>query len=238
MDNQIFKYGDNNITFQLGDGTVMVNATEMSKPFGKKPVHWLRNQYAKQFIESLLKVRNRTLADLLIVRDGKPALGGGTWMHEDLAIEFARWIAPPFGIWCNDRIKELLQQGHTSINLPTGLKYAKMLVVSEEAREKAEEQLALQQPAADFYDKHVIKSDQLMPVSIIAKEYGTGARTFNKMLKANDIIYNVGGVWVLRAPYQNLGYAKHKIYETEQVTNRHLYWTEKGFEFIRSMINA
>lgn len=37
---------------------------------------------------------------------------GGTnpcsWFHEDVAIEFVRWLAPAFAIWCNDRIKEIL----------------------------------------------------------------------------------------------------------------------------------
>ena len=31
----------------------------------------------------------------------------GTWMHEDVALEFARWLSPAFAIWCNRRIKEL-----------------------------------------------------------------------------------------------------------------------------------
>lgn len=35
----------------------------------------------------------------------------GTWMHEDVALEFARWLSPAFAIWCNDRIKELLLTG-------------------------------------------------------------------------------------------------------------------------------
>lgn len=34
-------------------------------------------------------------------------------MHEDVALEFARWLSPMFAIWCNDRIKELLTKGHT-----------------------------------------------------------------------------------------------------------------------------
>lgn len=35
-------------------------------------------------------------------------------MHEDVALEFARWLSPAFTIWCNDRIKELLQYGMTA----------------------------------------------------------------------------------------------------------------------------
>ena len=36
-------------------------------------------------------------------------------MHEDVAIEFARWLSPAFSIWCNDKIKELLTTGKTEI---------------------------------------------------------------------------------------------------------------------------
>lgn len=32
-------------------------------------------------------------------------------MHEDVALEFARWLSPEFAIWCNDRIKDLFRQG-------------------------------------------------------------------------------------------------------------------------------
>lgn len=39
-----------------------------------------------------------------------------SWFHEDVAIEFARWLAPAFAIWCNDRIKEILKGGS---NIPT-----------------------------------------------------------------------------------------------------------------------
>lgn len=38
----------------------------------------------------------------------------GTWLHEDVALEFARWLSPSFAIWCNKRIKELLQYGMTA----------------------------------------------------------------------------------------------------------------------------
>ena len=35
-------------------------------------------------------------------------------MHEDLALVFAQWLSPDFYLWCNDRIKELLQYGMTA----------------------------------------------------------------------------------------------------------------------------
>lgn len=109
--NQIFQYNGSPITFQKGD-SVMVNATQMAKPFGKEPKFWLMNQSTTDYLNELSKVRNLTLTDLVQVTKG--GNNPGTWMHEDVAMEFARWLSPAFAIWCNDRIKELLTIGMTA----------------------------------------------------------------------------------------------------------------------------
>lgn len=111
MSNKVFNYDNNPITFQLGEAT-MVNATEMAKPFGKRPVDWLRYQQSQEFINELSKVRNITLERLVQVTKG--GVHSGTWLHEDVALEFARWLSPSFAIWCNDRIKELMRYGMTA----------------------------------------------------------------------------------------------------------------------------
>lgn len=112
-DSKTFVYEGSPVTFQIGEAT-MVNATEMAKPFGKQPVFWLNNQYTKGFLAEMAKLRNLSYADLVVVKKGSSNLGGGTWMHEDVALEFARWLSPQFAIWCNDRIKELMKYGITA----------------------------------------------------------------------------------------------------------------------------
>ncbi|MBO7595344.1 MAG: phage antirepressor KilAC domain-containing protein [Salinivirgaceae bacterium] len=109
---QTFNYEGCGITFQTGDG-VMVNATQMAKQFGKLPNDWLRLPGTQEFINELLIARKSRNCDYqaVITRAGAPETGGGTWLHEDAAIEFARWLSPKFAIWCNDRIKELLTTG-------------------------------------------------------------------------------------------------------------------------------
>ena len=107
----VFSYNGSPVSFQKGD-SVMVNATEMAKPFGKRPVDWLQNQQTKEFLSELSKVRKSTSADLVKVTKG--GNNQGTWLHEDVALEFARWLSPAFAIWCNDRIKELLTVGMTA----------------------------------------------------------------------------------------------------------------------------
>lgn len=106
-------YKGSPIAFERGAG-VMINATQMAKRFedSKAPKFWLRNQSTKEFLTTLSEVRNLTSAELLRVTYGN---NGGTWMHEDVAMEFARWLSPAFAIWTNDRIKELLQDGVTTV---------------------------------------------------------------------------------------------------------------------------
>lgn len=94
----------------------MVNATEMAKPFRKSATHWLRNRSTKDFIKEYAALRNRNPSDLVNIINGD---NGGTWMHEDIALEFARWLSPMFAIWCNDRIKELMTRGYTEIHQGT-----------------------------------------------------------------------------------------------------------------------
>ena len=107
-----YDYNGYNITFDKGEN-LMVNATEMARPFGKTPKDWLRNQSTQDFISTLSAVRQILPTGLVLVQQGGSG-EQGTWMHEDVALEFARWLSPAFAIWCNDRIKELMQVGMTA----------------------------------------------------------------------------------------------------------------------------
>jgi len=111
---KIYNYNGQSITFQTGDKDVMVNATEMARPFGKLPAGWLRNQVTIEFLQHLSVMRNCITDDLVIVKTG--GYDQGTWLHEDVALEFARWLSPAFAIWCNDRIKELLKTVTASLS--------------------------------------------------------------------------------------------------------------------------
>ena len=114
MSNKVFSYDNNPITFQLGEAT-MVNATEMAKPFGKVPKDWLRTAPSKEFVEQLASVRHICPSQLVVVNKGNSTtFKQGTWLHEDVALEFARWLSPSFAIWRNDRIKELMRYGMTA----------------------------------------------------------------------------------------------------------------------------
>lgn len=108
----VFKYEGKDVSFLPQDNNTLINATEMARVFGKFPKDFLKTQQTKEFITALTNRTKIPFADLLIVKEGST---GGTWMHEDLAMEFARWLSPDFSIWCNDRIKELMRHGITAM---------------------------------------------------------------------------------------------------------------------------
>lgn len=130
---QIFEYNGSPISFDNGE-TRMVNATEMAKPFGKQAKDWLKTQSTKEFLATLSEVKKILSHDLVQVTHGDH---GGTWMHEDVALEFARWLSPKFAIWCNERIKDLV----SSNLVPKTFRQALLLAARQQ--EQIEEQQRL-----------------------------------------------------------------------------------------------
>lgn len=108
---QVFNYNNSPVSFKEIKGAVFINATEMAKPFGKRPAEYSRLPTTHALIEAL-KLRNEPMGKshtLVETINGK-----GTWMHEDIALDFAQWLSVDFKIWCNDRVKELMRYGVTA----------------------------------------------------------------------------------------------------------------------------
>ncbi|WP_407484027.1 KilA-N domain-containing protein [Elizabethkingia meningoseptica] len=62
-----------------------MNTAEMAKPFGKNSKDWTRLQSTQEFVNAYKSAKGHI--SLLEVTKGGNA--SGTWMHEDLALEFA-----------------------------------------------------------------------------------------------------------------------------------------------------
>lgn len=254
---QVFRYNETPVTFELGEGSIMVNATQMARPFGKTTKDWLRTNSAKDFIDILSAVRQICLTDLVkVVQGGNQQ---GTWMHEDAAMEFARWLSPAFAIWCNDRIKELLRFGMTAtpemlaravrdpefvLKLLSEIKtgYEKGVRLQSQ-NELLAEQLEGQAHKVDFYDnlhrqKRKCESERVYRVSQIAAELGIMAAELNRILKNKGIQEKRNGMWVLTSKYCHEGYTKQKVFRdfVEDDGEPHYaifnVWTHKGREFI------
>ena len=251
----VYDYKGSQISFISGEN-VMVNATQMAKSFGneKRPQFWLGNQYAKDYIEELSKARNIALADLVIVTKG--GNNPGTWMHEDVALEFARWLSPSFAIWCNDKIKELMRTGVTTVsNDDEAIAYA-MQVLNKRLEQSRQEKAMLEQqnnlltneiktqaPKVQYVD-NVLQSPNTYTSTQMAKELNMRtAEQLHKKLTEKGIMFRQSGQWMLTARYCEKGYTKNRttVYtcsDGSQGTNTITVWTEKGRAFLHKVFEV
>lgn len=260
---RIFQYEDKPISFINSEGTVMVNAAEMAKPFGKLASGWLRNQSTQDFIKELAAMRNCIPSDLVQVINGDK---GGTWMHEDVALEFARWLAPKFAIWCNDRIKELLSTGVATVsNDDEAIAYA--MEVLQKRLQKAQQEIAQKDaeiaqgkaeielkdtriseqqkvitesaPKVSYYDE-TLQSVNTVTTTQIAKEVGMDAAKLNRKLKDAGILFKQSGQWMLKQPYcrWNLASTRTTTFtrsDGSTGTNTYTVWSQRGRRFIHAL---
>ena len=98
-------YGQAEIAFRDNG---WVNATHMAAAFGRKPNDFMRLPATGAYLDALAKDLGEMRDNLAITARG---VTGGTWMHPDLALEFARWLSPEFSIWCNRTVRRILQGG-------------------------------------------------------------------------------------------------------------------------------
>ncbi|WP_025126477.1 KilA-N domain-containing protein [Pseudomonas sp. PH1b] len=84
-----------------------INATDVAKRFGKRPVEWLRLPESIKYMEALARHLNVGESHHL-VRTSK-GRAGGTWLHPKLAVSFARWLDVDFAVWADLHIDALLR---------------------------------------------------------------------------------------------------------------------------------
>lgn len=112
---KIFSYNGHNVSFIKTSYGILLNATQMAKAFNKKPAEYLRLPSVNQLIKSMVGFSHISENQIVTTMLGSPENGGGTWMFEDLAIDFARWLDTDFRLWCNSKIKEFLTSNLVSI---------------------------------------------------------------------------------------------------------------------------
>lgn len=225
----VYDYKGSNISFANGKN-VMVNATEMAKSFNKRPAKWLELPSTKEFLAALTDVRK---SDFALIQTDKGGIngGGGTWMHEDVALEFARWLSPAFAIWCNDRIKELLKYGMTAtqptldemvnnpdlvIRMATQLKQER----EEKARLEAENKRIIEETApAVTFTQAVSGSASSCLIGELAKlidqnGYPMGEKRLFKWLRENEYLGTKGE----RYNIPNQRYIEQGLFELKKGT--------------------
>lgn len=152
-----------------------------------------------------------------------------------LAEKFQDWLATEVlpairkhgGYLTAEKVEEALLNPDVLINLATQLKEERT------GRLIAEQRVNELQPKADYYDK-ILANPGLLPISVIAKNYGMSGNKMNETLHELGVQYKQGGTWLLYAKYQNEGYThtEMKLWEGSKKMKPNTKWTQKGHLFI------
>lgn len=112
----------------------------------------------------------------------------------------------------------------------------------EERIELQSEELKKQAPKVAYHDE-VLTSTSTYNTTNIAKEFGMGAHTLNKILHEKGIQYKMDGQWLLYHKYQDKGYTRTETHSYdngygEVHTRQQTVWTERGRQFIHQVVKA
>ena len=118
---------------------------------------------------------------------------------------------------------------------------ARALQIMKAAIESRDEVIAELLPRADYADE-VLDSVSCITTTQLAKELGMTAQELNRRLCEMRIQYWQSGQYMLYADYARMGLAKSRIHKRVLkhgmvLTEMYLVWTERGREFIHSLLN-
>jgi prophage antirepressor-like protein len=150
------------------------------------------------------------------------------------AKRFKKWVTAEVlpsirkhGAYMTDEtLKKALESPDFLIQLATELKNAQT--------ELAEAHFAIEnmKPKASYYDV-ILNCRDLVPTTVIAKDYGMSARKFNRLLHDLKVQFKQGERWFLYTKWEGFGYTQSKtdLYNKPNGTqgcSARMCWTQKG----------
>lgn len=145
---------------------------------------------------------------------------GKTYREYFLELE-KKWNSPEYIMARAHKISEMTIARLTSQNA--------VLLEANKAQAKL---IAKMEPESKYYQK-VLRCQNAIPITIIAKDYGMGPKKMNKLLHELGIQYKATkDTWVLYQQYANKGYTKTDTHYNEYGAFVHTKWTQAGREFI------
>ena len=118
--------------------------------------------------------------------------------------------------------------------------------IAANRKEIAEKSAVIEEmtPKASYYDI-VINSPDLIPITIIAKDYGKSGTWLNRKLNEKGVQYRREKTWVLYHQYADKGYVGTKTYAytgkaygAEKHVAINTFWTQKGRLFIYELLKG
>ncbi len=172
----------------------------------------------------------------LIIRSKLPAaLRFEAWVCDEILPAIRRHGAYA----TSDTLDELLRSPQFARRLIKKLEAERDKSTALEVENAALEDLATEMAPKALYCDAVLQAENLFPVSVIAKDYGMGAASFNALLHDYGIQFRAGGTWLLYAKYANRGYTRTTTYSIdERIAAIHTRWTQKGRMFLYEFLKG
>jgi prophage antirepressor-like protein len=89
------------------------------------------------------------------------------------------------------------------------------------------------------YHDIVLQCPEAVQVSIIAKDYGMSAVSFNKLLYKLGVQFRMGKTWLLYSKHMGNGYTITKTYEINgRLASIHMCWTQRGRYWLYTLLKS
>lgn len=150
------------------------------------------------------------------------------------ARKFKRWVTSEVlpairktgAYMTNEVIEKALTSPDFLIQLATELKDARTELAD------AHHVIETMQPKVSYYDV-ILNCRDLVPTTVIAKDYGMSARKFNLLLHELGVQFRQGSRWFLYSKYEGFGYTQSKTDsynkpDGTQGCSTRMCWTQKG----------
>ncbi len=163
------------------------------------------------------------------------------------AKRFKRWVTSEIlpairkhGLYAMD---DILKNPDAMIEALQAYKAERMQRLALEAENAVQkQQITEMQPKVSYYNV-VLQSPDVVPITVIAKDYGWSAQKLNEYLHDAGVQFKQGRkIWILYQKYAEKGYTQTKtsIYTAADGDHSavHTYWTQAGRLFIYDLLKA
>ena len=109
---------------------------------------------------------------------------------------------------------------------------ARALLIANDTIQRQKKQIEADRPKVSYCDE-ILRCENAILATTIAKDYGMSAVAFNKKLNELGIQYKRGGTWFLYDKYADKGYTRSETYKYADGDGRNCAsmstkWTQKG----------
>lgn len=113
------------------------NATEIAKQFGKEVFDFLRLDSTNRYIELIIADKLKPISNRDMLIKTIRGRNGGTWLHHEIALEFASWLSIEFRYGLHQFVSVKLQEEkqRKQSRALAKLEYPQMTLAIQEAHE-------------------------------------------------------------------------------------------------------